>query len=294
MSESRRPRLAPWPILVLGFVFAFGAAVTLWGPVNLLAWRGGTFPETIPDRPLYQQDIMDVTRAQYQEQPGPDRYFSPGPDGRLPDQNWIGPRDGSEDPDFAPAAEGPWAAAFVSWVLNEVGLPVREPYVGDPEAWLITDHRELADAYEARGAFIRAEEDPYLSPQIGDVIFYDYPWPFGGHVNMVVDVVGGEIYTVGGDELGRVGLSRMAMRNRSGIVGFGATGMLEDPYPGNGGITFEDPESDPEPGYPGDESSDGQDGEPEQLFPGGDDAVRRPEDAEADDRGGSGRAGLPA
>lgn len=241
MTDSRRFRLAPWPILLLGFIFAFGAAMTLWGPVNLLAWRGGTFPETDPERPEYQRDIVDVTRLQYEEQPDPDRFFSPGPDGPLPDQTRIGPADGSADPDFIPDASGPWDAAFVSWVLNEVGLPIREPRADDPSAWLVRDTFDLADAYAARGAYIPAEAEPEFVPQIGDVIFYDYPWPFGEHVNMVVGVRGGEVHTVGGNELGRVGFARMGMRNRGGILGYGATGRLEDPFPPIDAFTFPGP-----------------------------------------------------
>ena len=63
---------------------------------------------------------------------------------------------------------------------------------------------------------------------MGDLVFYDYPWPFGHHVNMVV-AVHGDVVTVGGDELGGVGLASMNLRNRGGIMGWGATGRLEDP-----------------------------------------------------------------
>lgn len=241
MTDSRRFHPAPWPILLLGFIFAFGAAMTLWGPVNLLAWRGGTFPETDPERPHYQRDIMDVTRVQYEQQPSPDRFFSPGDSGLAPDHSRIGPADGSEDPDFIPDASGPWDAAFVSWVLNEVGLPVREPRADDPSAWLVRDTLELADAFAARGTYIPAEAEPDYVPQIGDVIFYDYPWPFGEHVNIVVGVIGREVRTVGGDELGKVGYARMGLRNRGGILGYGATGRLEDPFPPVDGFTFPGP-----------------------------------------------------
>lgn len=214
-DRSRRFRLAPWPILLLSFVFVFGAAMSAWGPVNLLAWRGGEFPDIDPERPTYQQRIAEIGREQYGEQPDGARYFSRGDEVAVLD-------DGSSAP------EGRWDAAFVSWVLNEAGLPVRPETAGDVDAWLIDDPLELAGAMADRGAYIDADDEPEFSPQIGDLIFYDYPGPFGHHVNIVV-AVSGDVVTVGGDELGRVGLAHMNLRNRSGIMGWGATGRLEDP-----------------------------------------------------------------
>ena len=61
-DRSRRFRLAPWPILLLSFVFVFGAAMSAWGPVNVLAWRGGEFPDVDPERPTYQQRIAEIGR----------------------------------------------------------------------------------------------------------------------------------------------------------------------------------------------------------------------------------------
>lgn len=220
MTE-RRFRVPPWPILLLAFVFAFGAAFTLWGPVNLLAWRGGDFPETPEDRPAYQQRLVDLAREQYEAQPGPRRY--------------------------TPDPEGPWDAAFVSWLFNEAGLPVRYPHADDPEAWRVDDVLELRDVLADRGAYIPVEEEPDLMPQIGDLIFYDYPGPLGHHVNMVVAVYD-DVITVGGDELGGVGLASMNLRNRGGIMGWGATGRLEDPLAPTEAAAPEDDASADDPG----------------------------------------------
>lgn len=233
MPDADRPRrfsLAPWPILLLAFVFVFGAAVTLWAPVNLLALRGGAFPDPDPERPVYQQKIMEIARVQHEDQPGGARYFTRGDVEAEPSENTIGPKDGA-DPlldDASPDPEGPWDAAFVSWVLNEADLPVRGERPGKPDAWLIADTLELARAMADRGAYVSAEDAPEFSPQIGDLIFYDYPGPFGHHVNMVV-AVHGDVVTIGGDELGNVGLASMNLRNRGGIMGWGATGRLEGP-----------------------------------------------------------------
>lgn len=226
MTDAREPRRfgpVPWPILLLAFVFVFGAAITLWGPVNLLAWRGGTFPAPDPERPVYQQKIVEITRVQHEDQPDGSRYFTRGDAGAGPSESGIPPKDGA-----APDPDGPWDAAFVSWVLSEAGLPVRAEKPGNPDAWLVADTLELAGAMADRGAYIDAEADPEFSPQVGDLVFYDYPWPFGYHVNMIV-AVHGDVVTVGGDELGGVGLASMNLRNRGGIMGWGATGRLEDP-----------------------------------------------------------------
>lgn len=234
MTDADRPRrfrLAPWPILLLAFVFVFGAAMTLWGPVNLLAWRGGTFPDPDPERPVYQQKIVEIGRVQYEDQPDGSRYFTRGDDEAGPSESTVAPKEG-DDPlldDASPDPEGPWDAAFASWVLNEAGLPVRAEKPGESDAWLIADTLELAGAMADRGAYIDADDDPEFSPQIGDLIFYDYPGPFGHHVNIVV-AVQGDVVTVGGDELGGVGLASMSLRNRGGIMGWGATGRLEDPF----------------------------------------------------------------
>nr|WP_240393986.1 hypothetical protein [Corynebacterium lactis] len=43
--------------------------------MNLLAWRGGEFPPTEADRPLYQQALKDIARFQYENQPTRSVYF---------------------------------------------------------------------------------------------------------------------------------------------------------------------------------------------------------------------------
>lgn len=218
--------MPPWPILVLSLVFIVGAAMTMWGPVNLLATRGGDFPEPDPDRPVQQLRIVDILHAQYVDQPGPSRYFTRGTGQPEPSESDVAPAEDSPQPP-PPDPEGPWDAAFVSWVLNEAGLPVRQETPANPDAWLIADTLELARAFDDRGAYLSAADAPEFSPQLGDLIFYDYPGPLGHHVNIVVGVHG-DVVTVGGDEFGRVGLASMNLRGRGGIMGWGATGLLKE------------------------------------------------------------------
>ncbi|WP_295624299.1 CHAP domain-containing protein [uncultured Corynebacterium sp.] len=234
-ERSRRFHFPPWPIVLLALVFVFGAAMTLWGPVNLMAWRGGDVPPSNSDRPVHEQKILEVIRVQHEDQPGGRRYFTRGDAEHDPSEGAIAPKNGTDDPldDAGRDADGPWDAAFVSWVLNEAGIPVRPEAPGKTDAWLVTGTPELADAMAARGAYVSAEDDPEFRPQVGDLIFYDYPGPFGYHVNIVIGGNGDNILTAGGDELGRVGIASMDLRNRGGIMGWGTTGRLADQIAAN-------------------------------------------------------------
>lgn len=277
--------IPPWPILLLSAFFVIAATFTLAGPVNILAWRGGTFPPTQTDRPAYQQNLKNVTRVLYETQPDPAVYFGQacgGADAALtealpellfddtlpyPSGPVLGPvAPGDADSTAVPpkaldrdafgdtvACDGRWNAAFISYSLATSGLPLfgdaAEPSVV-PDAvvvetaaevsanpWLVTDVNQLWDVYQQRGALFTNED---FSPQVGDIIFYRYPGNLGVHANMVV-AVGNEWVTIGGDELGRVGLASMGLRHRSGIMGYGATGYFaEEPLPLPGAPTAED------------------------------------------------------
>lgn len=313
-------------VLLLTALFIFAGWFTLYGPINILAWRGGTFPPTEPDRPFYQQAIKDVARYQYDEQPNPNVYFGLACGASLDDLNAVLPRVGSHhdsdanseaDPGAVAAAaayrpganmsraaagvgggdasdldtsldalshevdcSGAWTAPFLSFLLASAGVPLYgDPAlagVGEPAGprpggpvpgansgagpsagtsssngaanagaggtntgvgkradsdgapttanpWLVTDVDQLMQAFKDHGAFMT---DPDFSPQVGDIIFYKYPAGLGVHANMVV-AVRDEWVTIGGDELGKVGLASMTLRNRGGIIGYGATGLFE-------------------------------------------------------------------
>lgn len=232
-----RKNIPPASILLLATVLVVAGAITMWGPVNLLAWRGGTFPDTEPDRPLYQANIKDLAREQYQQQPDHSLYFGTACGATdedlllaLPagfstpfEQNVDTPADSLDAFGQEVDCKGSWDAAFVSWLLAYSGVPLYE--FGEPgeNTWLVATTEQLVDAYKEHDAYI---EDDQFSPQVGDIIFYNYPGPFGMHANMVV-AVQGDWVTVGGDEPEGVGLAVMQLRKRGGIVGYGATGKLE-------------------------------------------------------------------
>ncbi|MDO5030665.1 MAG: hypothetical protein Q4E11_08805 [Corynebacterium sp.] len=277
-----REAMPPVSILLLTAIFIFAGWFTLFGPVNVLAWRGGTFPHTEGDRPHYQQALKDIARYQYEEQPSPEIYFGQacGADseeirkaipkvGANPDSD----ADPEENAEFAAAAadrvagitgdsatggndragesaeglnpkldafgnevdcSGSWTAPFLSFLLASAGVPLYEASdstqagstasSASANPWLVTDVEQLMQAYQDHDAFMTDEE---FSPQVGDIIFYRYPAGLGVHANMVVGVQGDWV-TIGGDELGKVGLASMTVRNRGGIVGYGATGLFEN------------------------------------------------------------------
>ena len=289
-SILRRVRAAipPASILALTAVFLFAGWFTLFGPINVLAWRGGTFPRTEADRPYYQQALKDIARYQYDEQPSSEVYFGLACGATADEIGGVIPKVGNHpDSDADPAADeaaaatatatrpgsvrttaganqaakldsnldafgssvdcsGSWTAPFLSFLLASAGVPVydvpensKDTAPGGDEnnntsgddssaaatanPWLVTDVEQLMAAYKERGAFVTDED---FSPQVGDIIFYRYPAGLGVHANMVV-AVQGDWVTIGGDELGKVGLASMTLRNRGGIVGYGATGYFE-------------------------------------------------------------------
>ena len=267
MLQRVRAAIPPVSILVLTAVFLFAGWFTLFGPINVLAWRGGTFPRTEADRPYYQQALKDVARYQYEEQPSPEVYFGLACGATDDDIRSVIPKVGEHPnsdadptadadavaaaaatrPGSAPTAanetsklnpnldafgntvdcSGSWTAPFLSFLLASAGVPVfdtpEDSAAAAENPWLVTDVEQLMDAYKAHDAFVT---DKDFSPQVGDIIFYRYPAGLGVHANMVV-AVQGDWVTIGGDELGKVGLASMTLRNRGGIVGYGATGYFE-------------------------------------------------------------------
>lgn len=267
MARKLRDVLPPVSIVLLTILFIFAGWFNLYGPVNLLAWRGGEFPETEKDRPFYQQDLKDITRFQYENQPDHAVYFGAacgaseddilrvipplpadaqideprpphGPE-FIPNKKGLGNDSGKKDATneefnshldaFGDKVDcgGRWDAAFISFAMAASGIHFYQPEPGrDIESenfWLVTDVEQLMQVYRDRGAFFA---NPDFSPQVGDVIFYHYPGGLGVHANMIVAVTEDWI-TVGGDEFGKVGLASMTLRNRGGIVGYGASGYFE-------------------------------------------------------------------
>lgn len=134
-----------------------------------------------------------------------------------------------------------WCANFVSWVLKQAGEPLSNTPTG---SWRVPGVYALKDTFSRQGEL----ESPGYKPRPGDVVLYGG----SGHTNIVVDVQGDTITTVGGNESNRVSTQTMSRFNRS-IIGFGRvnSAVVEDPV-----VTEPEPVAAPDPnivprGFPG-------------------------------------------
>ncbi|NYJ74788.1 CHAP domain-containing protein [Allobranchiibius huperziae] len=170
----------------------------LVGAGGYVGWRAlnpgrGSFPTVASDLTPRQRSILTVARTEW-EHPGPSTKYSNGID-----ENWC--------------------SDFVSWVLRHAGYPMSNPNSG---SWRIPGVLTLQSYLTKAGRF-RAVGDGY-APQPGDIVIYD-GGGFGQHTNLVVEVRGHTIETVGGNQgagLGRHGITvRQSLLNGTGVVGYG-------------------------------------------------------------------------
>lgn len=112
-----------------------------------------------------------------------------------------------------------WCANFVSWVLKQAGEPLSNTPTG---SWRVPGVYALKDTFSRQGEL----ESPGYKPRPGDVVLYGG----SGHTNIVVDVQGDTITTVGGNESNRVSTQTMSRFNRN-IIGFGRVSgtVVEEP-----------------------------------------------------------------
>lgn len=114
-----------------------------------------------------------------------------------------------------------WCADFVSWVYNEAGKPI----TGNSEGaeWQIPSVVNMQSVFKENHTYFKVGEQ---EPQPGDVAFYiGAQTPDGGsssHVNIVVEVNGGTMTTIGGNEGDAIKKGeRKIQLGASGLVGFG-------------------------------------------------------------------------
>ena len=116
---------------------------------------------------------------------------------------------------YAKGVSEPWCADFVSYLYNETGKPFTNPNTGSwriPGIYTLQDYLESIDAWHSELTY---------SPQPGDIVIYNGGL-FGGHTNIVVQVDGDYITTIGGNEGNRIRLDHFKWQDKSyGVQGFG-------------------------------------------------------------------------
>lgn len=117
---------------------------------------------------------------------------------------------------YSEGVEEPWCADFVSTVLRDSGLPLRNPNSG---TWRIPGVYTLTEYFQKAGKLEPAT--PYR-PQPGDVVLYAPEHPqLRQHTNIVVSVDGDTVTTVGGNQAGGISALTYRVADTFGIVGYG-------------------------------------------------------------------------
>lgn len=117
---------------------------------------------------------------------------------------------------FSEGASEAWCADFVSWIMKEADVPLKNPHTG---GWRIPGTYTLKDYYVAQGRF-REVGSGYV-PKLGDVAIYQNSPIFGDHTNIVLSNVDGVLTTVGGNENNRVRVYENTARQYAGLLGYG-------------------------------------------------------------------------
>lgn len=117
---------------------------------------------------------------------------------------------------FSEGVEEPWCADFVSTVLRDSGLPLRNPNSG---TWRIPGVYTLTEYFQKAG---KLESATAYRPVPGDVVLYAPEHPkMRQHTNFVVAVSGDEVTTVGGNQEGGISAWTYRLGETFGLVGYG-------------------------------------------------------------------------
>ena len=134
-------------------------------------------------------------------------------------------QNGSNDPDkWNPST--PWCACYVSWALEEAGLPGPETYITNANDKEIKHDNWFANVHEFM-EFFKTESLDYgqsweITPAGGNLIFFDMNSDeTADHIGVVLNVHGGMVYTIEGNNEGRVTIARYSV-NDERILGYGS------------------------------------------------------------------------
>ena len=117
---------------------------------------------------------------------------------------------------FSQGAEEAWCANFVSWIMHQAGVPLKNPHTG---GWRIPGTFTLREYYQKSGRF-RPTDSGY-QPQSGDVAIYRNSPIFGDHTNIVLKNDNGVLTTVGGNEANRIRVFVNRDKQYDGLLGYG-------------------------------------------------------------------------
>ena len=200
-TSSHRPtRAALTGLLVIITLSVIAVALALWssgfgrsvvhrtsstavhGEVNFPA-----LPDNLSER---QRTVLELARKEFEAQP-PGVRFSQG-------------------------EQQAWCANFVSWIMKEAGVPLKNPHTG---SWRIPGIFTLKEYYQSVGRW-RAVDSGYI-PRPGDVAIYQRSPVFGDHTNIVISHTKNATATVGGNEINRVRVYVNSSQNDTGLLGWG-------------------------------------------------------------------------
>lgn len=117
---------------------------------------------------------------------------------------------------YSEGVEEPWCADFVSTVLRDSGLPLRNPNSG---TWRIPGVYTLTEYFQKAG---RLKPAAAYRPQPGDVVLYTPEHPaMRQHTNFVVAVSGDEVTTIGGNQEGGISAWTYRLPETFGLAGYG-------------------------------------------------------------------------
>lgn len=114
-----------------------------------------------------------------------------------------------------------WCADFVSWIMKESGEPYTNPNSGH---WRIPGVLTLQEYYKSEKRYIDA--DANYTPQTGDVAIYigtkTLDQRSNQHTNIILKTDGDYMYTIGGNERGRLRIDKQNYKEKqNSLIGFG-------------------------------------------------------------------------
>ena len=128
-------------------------------------------------------------------------------------REWDDPKDALI---YSEGNSEPWCADFVSYVYHEAGQSFKNP---NSNSWRIPGTHTLREYFESTGRWYDKDSD--YTPKPADVVIYQNGL-FGEHTNIVLNVDGEYMTTIGGNENHKVQLRKFEYKNPLfGLVGYG-------------------------------------------------------------------------